>query len=145
MADMDTRGAKRRRWPEALKREIVAAASRPGASVSEVARQYDVNANQVSGWRRRFSQAGGSQAGGSQAGGSQAGEPLPTSSAMPSSRCGLVPVTITPTPGDEGAAPLACTLSDAIEIEVSGDVRIRVGSNFDGRALRRVLDVLRQR
>jgi transposase len=140
MADMDTRGAKRRRWPEALKREIVAAASRPGASVSEVARQYDVNANQVSGWRRRFSQAGGSQAGGS-----QAGEPLPTSSAMPSSRCGLVPVTITPTPGDEGAAPLACTLSDAIEIEVSGDVRIRVGSNFDGRALRRVLDVLRQR
>ena len=135
MADMDTRGAKRRRWPEALKREIVAAASRPGASVSEVARQYDVNANQVSGWRRRFSQAGGSQA----------GEPLPTSSAMPSSRCGLVPVTITPTPGDEGAAPLACTLSDAIEIEVSGDVRIRVGSNFDGRALRRVLDVLRQR
>jgi hypothetical protein len=40
---------------------------------------------------------------------------------------------------------LACTLSDAIEIEVSGDVRIRVGSNFDGRALRRVLDVLRQR
>jgi transposase len=54
MADMDTKGGKRRhrRWPEALKREIVAATLAPGASVSVVARQYDVNANQVFGWRR---------------------------------------------------------------------------------------------
>jgi len=36
-----------RSWPEALKREIVAAALLPGASVSAVARRYDVNANQV--------------------------------------------------------------------------------------------------
>lgn len=51
MSDMDTSGAKRRykRWPEALKREIVAATLVPGASVSVVARQYDVNANQVFG------------------------------------------------------------------------------------------------
>jgi transposase-like protein len=34
----------RKRWPEALKREIVAASLVPGASVSVVARQYDVNA-----------------------------------------------------------------------------------------------------
>ncbi len=50
MSDVDTSGAKRRRnkrWPEALKREIVAATNLPGASVSVVARQYDVNANQV--------------------------------------------------------------------------------------------------
>jgi len=49
MSDMDRSGAKRRykRWPEALKREIVAATLVPGASVSVVARQYDVNANQV--------------------------------------------------------------------------------------------------
>ena len=47
---MDTSGKERRRhrsWPEALKREIVAASFAPGASVSVVARQYDVNANQV--------------------------------------------------------------------------------------------------
>ena len=56
MSDMDTNGAKRRhkRWPEALKREIVAATLVPGASVSMVARQYDVNANQVFSWRRRY-------------------------------------------------------------------------------------------
>src|SRR5215211_753580 len=46
---------KRRRhraWPESLKREIVAASLVPGASVSRVARRYDVNANQVFAWRR---------------------------------------------------------------------------------------------
>ena len=129
MSDVDTNDGKRRRnkrWPEALKREIVAAAFAPGASVSVVARQYDVNANQVSGWRRRFSKAGNS---------------LPSSTSMP----GLVPVTIAPEPVDEGAAAPPPAASDTIEIEVSGDVRIRVGSGFDGGALRRILDVLRRR
>ena len=56
---MDTSRERRRnkRWPEALKREIVAASFAPGASVSVVARQYDVNANQVFGWRLRFADA----------------------------------------------------------------------------------------
>jgi len=44
-----------RSWPEALKREIVAASFAPGSSVSIVARQYDVNANQVFNWRKRYS------------------------------------------------------------------------------------------
>jgi len=56
MSDVDTNGGKRRRrnkrWPEALKREIVAATRLPGSSVSVVARQYDVNANQIFRWRR---------------------------------------------------------------------------------------------
>ena len=53
-AVMDTSLRVRRRhrsWPEALKREIVAASFAPGASVSVVARQYDVNTNQVFAWR----------------------------------------------------------------------------------------------
>jgi transposase len=52
---MDTNGKRRRnkRWPESLKREIVAATFAPGASVSVVAWQYDVNVNQVFGWRQR--------------------------------------------------------------------------------------------
>jgi transposase len=84
MSDMDTSGAKRRykRWPEALKREIVAATLVPGASVSVVARQYDVNANQVFGWRRRYRD-----------------EPA-TPSSLPSTP-GLVAVTITREPEDE--------------------------------------------
>ena len=44
-------------WPEALKREIVAACEAPGASVSMVARHYDVNSNQVFTWRRLYSGA----------------------------------------------------------------------------------------
>src|SRR5947209_16482807 len=43
-----------RSWPEALKREIVAASFAPGSSVSVVARHYDVNANQVFSWRKRY-------------------------------------------------------------------------------------------
>jgi transposase len=128
MSDMDTSGVKRRhkRWPEALKREIVAATLVPGASVSVVARQYDVNANQVFGWRRRHRD-----------------EPA-TPSSSPTTP-GLVPVTITREPEDEGAAVPMPAASETIEIDVAGNYRVRVGSSFDPRALRRVLDVLKRR
>src|SRR5262245_62205141 len=124
---MDTRDAKRRhkRWPEALKREIVAATSEPGASVSMVARRYDVNANQVFSWRRRYREAT---------------EPSPTS--LPTPR--LLPVTIAPAPEGEPAVPSTLAASDTIEIEVSGTYRVRVGSGFDPRSLKRVHDVLRR-
>ena len=123
MSDMDTNGAKRRhkRWPEGLKREIVAATLVPGASVSVVARQYDVNANQVFSWRLRYRD-----------------EPAMPSSSTP----GLVPVTITREPEDEGAGAPTPAASETIEIDVAGNYRVRVGSSFDPRALRRVLDVL---
>ncbi len=59
---------------------------------------------------------------------------------------GLVPVTITPRAGwRESASPPAPAVSETIEIEVGGDYRVRVGADFDGRALKRVLDVLRKR
>ena len=127
MSDMDTSGAKRRhkRWPEALKREIVAATFFPGASVLVVARHYDVNANQVFSWRRRYRES----------------EPPPSTSSTP----GLVPVTITPGPEDKAASTPAPTASETIEIDVAGNYRVRVGSSFDPRALRRVLDVLKRR
>ncbi|MDN5850829.1 MAG: transposase [Nitrococcus sp.] len=124
---MDTKSKRRnKRWPEALKREIVAASYLPNASVSVVARQYDVNANQVFGWRRRYREA----------------EQPPVSGL---STPGLVPVTITPGPDDEGVLPAAPTTPGRIEIEVGADYRVRVGSGFDARALGRVLDVLRKR
>ncbi|HEX2525284.1 MAG TPA: transposase [Geminicoccus sp.] len=47
LADTKQAGAKRRRWPDALKRELAAAAMAPGASVSVIARRHDVNANQL--------------------------------------------------------------------------------------------------
>ena len=42
----------RRRWSQEEKRRIVAQTLMPGASVSQVARRYDVNTNLVFTWRR---------------------------------------------------------------------------------------------
>jgi len=53
-ADTKQAGGKRRRWPEALKQELMAATLEPGASVALVARRHDVNANMLFKWRRRF-------------------------------------------------------------------------------------------
>ncbi len=131
MSDVDTSARKRRRskrWPEALKREIVAATRQPGASVSVVARQYDVNANQVFRWRHHYRDAH-----------QQSILPAPSPTPM------LVPVTVTPEREDAPLAPSTLAALDTIEIEVSDQYRIRVGSRFDGRALERVLDVLRKR
>ena len=126
---MDTSGERRRnkRWPEALKREIVAATLQPGASVSIVARQYNVNANQVFSWRRRYGEAS---------------KPV----TAPPSASGLVPVMIVP--GSEnviGTSSTTLSTAETIEIEVAGDCRVRVGADFDARALKRVLDILRKR
>lgn len=126
-AFMDTSDERRRRrWPETLKREIVAATLRPGASVSVVARQFDVNANQVFSWRRRYGDTR---------------EPSP----RPSSASGLVPVTVTTEPESEASVSSSSMVSGVIEIEVSGTYRVKVGAGFDARALKRVLDVLRTR
>lgn len=128
-AIMDTNDGKRRRnkrWPVALKREIVEATLQPGASVSVVARQYDVNANQVFAWRRRYLETG------------QVSVPAPS---LP----GLVPVTVTHGPECENRAAPGPAHCDGIEIEVGDDCRVRVGSDFDSRALKRVLDLLRKR
>jgi transposase-like protein len=121
---MDTSATGRRRnrsWPEALKREIVEAALAPGASVSVVARRYDVNSNQVFGWRKRFRE----------------GSLAPDAYDPPM----MVPVTVT---ADQDDA-LARGAADTIEIELAGKYRVRVGSGVDGKALRRVLDALERR
>jgi|SRR5689334_12995167 transposase len=50
---MEIRGARRLRT-KAERRQIVEETLKPGASVSQVARTYDVNANQVFHWRRQY-------------------------------------------------------------------------------------------
>src|SRR5947208_7992722 len=49
-----SRPARRRDWPEELKRQMVAETLEPGSSVSLVARRHDVNANQLFKWRREM-------------------------------------------------------------------------------------------
>ena len=90
------RRRRHRSWPESLKREIVAASLVPGASVSRVARRYDVNANQVFTWRRRYRDG--------------AAEPA---------ELRLLPVTVTPD-HPRGTAPAGA--SEVIEIVLADDV-----------------------
>jgi len=112
-----------RSWPEALKREIVAASFAPGSSVSIVARQYDVNANQVFNWRKLYRD--------------EASAP-----AIPSAPQ-LIPVVVT---SDQAVvAPQPSTVAETIEIDIAGRYRVRVSSGVDAQALRRVLDVLERR
>jgi transposase len=112
-----------RAWPEALKREIVAASFALGASVSTVARHYDVNANQVFSWRKRYRD-----------------EPrAPAVRSAPQ----LMPVVVTAE--QDAVATQPSTVAETIEIDLAGKYRVRVGSGVDAQALRRVLDVLERR
>src|SRR3954449_1697084 len=108
-----------RSWPKALKREIVAASLVPGASVSRGARRYDVNANQVFAWRRRYRDV--------------ASEPAALR---------LLPVTVTP---DHPRGTTPAGASELIEIVLTGGYRVRVGEGAQASTLRLVLDVLEQR
>ncbi len=136
-------GRGRRSWPEALKREIVAASCAPGASVSMVARRYDVNANQVFSWRKHYHSRDTLAAGTA-----MVATPAPV----------LVPVMITAepdcgvssAPGPEPSLPFAppalpVLIAAPIEIDLGLRYRLRVGAGFDGDALVRVLDILERR
>ena len=88
-----------------------------------VARQYDVNANQVFSWRKRYREA----------------SDQPSGASAPQ----LIPVVVTA--DRDAVAEQASSIPETIEIDVAGKYRVRVGCGFDGPALRRVLDVLERR
>ena len=44
----------RRRWSEEFKRRVVAEAAVPGVSAAAVARRYELNANLLFNWKRRY-------------------------------------------------------------------------------------------
>ena len=116
---MDTKKSVRRKaWPEAVKREIVAAATAPGASVAAVARQYGVNSNLVFTWRRRFA-------------------PLASDPGT-----AFLPVVVQPD-APPGVAPAPA--AEAIEIELPRGYRLRVSGTTKASAPRLVLDVLERR
>ena len=91
----------------------------PGASVSIVARQYNVNSNQVFAWRKVYGD---------------------TSVAVTSPQ--LVPVMVTPDQPVEAATAIS---SDVIEIDLPRGYRVRVGGSVRAASLRLVLDALERR
>ena len=44
----------RRRWSDTFKKRIVAEASEPGVTVTQIARRYDLDARRVSNWMKKF-------------------------------------------------------------------------------------------
>jgi transposase len=113
--EVDTKQVgRRRRWPEALKRRIVAETRESGASVSVVARRHDVNANQVFGWCRRY------------------GDAVSGAAAEPN---GLVPVTLV-------ASAAETVPAGSIEIGFGGGIMVRVTGAGEAATLRQVLTVL---
>jgi transposase len=108
---------RRRHWPVALKRQIVAETLAPGASASVIARRHDVNANQLFRWRRDWRDG--------LLGAADADQ-------------GLVPVEIA------GEASTSAG-SGVIEIELPPGVRVRVSGRVDAAALRQVLEMLSRR
>jgi transposase len=110
---------RRRHWPVALKRQIVAETLAPGASASMVARRHDVNTNQLFRWRRDW----------------RDGLLGPADADH-----GLVPVEIA---GREPCASAGTT--GVIEIELALGVRIRVSGRVDATALGQVLEILSRR
>ena len=108
-------GNRRRRWPEALKRQIVAETLEPGSSVSIVARRHDVNANQLFQWRRQLL------------------------AKSPASGGALLPVEIVPEQGRSRSAESG----GSIEIEFDNGARLRVRGAVASEMLCRVIDLLR--
>ena len=116
-----TVGRRRRSWTRDEKRQIVEESLEPGASIAEVARRHDLNANQLFAWRR------------------QMGVRSSASDVLTS----ILPVTIEPepsTPENGGSV----TTSQMEIILAEGD-RIIVWSDVEVAALSRVLKALSRR
>jgi transposase len=149
---VDTKGFRvserrhRRRWTIEQKRRIVEETLTPGASVSVVARRYDINANLLFKWKRE----------------AEAGE-LGRASAT-AEVADLVPIGVVGR-GDDGGPTLLARMADIpdgqrpseprhrvdlevrpgmIEIDLPCGARVRVDAAVDARALARVLGALKR-
>jgi transposase len=112
--------AKRRNWPEAFKRQVVAETLEPGSSVSIVARRHDLNTNQLFKWRRELLPK----------------EP-PTAA-----ETGLVPVEIVAAP-ERRPPRRRVERAGFIEIEFGCGARLCIRGEVVPKTLRQVIELLR--
>lgn len=101
-----------------FKRAVVEKSLVEGTSVSRLAREFNINANQVFTWRRQFAVQQGDAA---------------------ANACQLVPVTLLESPGT-GPVPAAPEASEAGVILLTvGTAQLRLEGDVDARALAQVL------
>jgi transposase len=113
-------GRKRRSWTRDEKRRIVEESLQEGASIAEVARRHEVNANLLFTWRRKMGV-----------------EPSEQNASM-----AILPVTIAPEPAPEGRWPDA---AGQMEIVLAEGERIIVWADVETAALSRILKALSRR
>lgn len=117
---------RRRRWAAEEKARIVAETMAPGMTVSAVARRHGVSRGLVFTWRR-----------------------LARSGALGGTAPRMIPVRIAGAEAPAAESPAAAAKrgrgAGLIEIDLGDGRRVRVGSDVDASALRRVLDALGQR
>jgi len=128
-----------RRWPSALKEEIVLATLEAGSTVASVARRYDLDPSQIYQWRKALKVSR---------------LPLTDGATLPE----FLPVEVCATEPDVqvrvesdkevtsacNRQPPSSSLTGIIEIQVGSRHRVRVGDSFASATLDRVLDVLRR-
>ena len=112
-------GRKRRSWKRDEKRQIVEESLQDGASIAEVARRHDLNANLLFTWRRQ----------------------LGLESIETNDLTRILPVTITA----EAMEERGLESSGQMEIILSGGERILVWTDVETAALSRVLKALGRR
>ena len=122
---VDAGGRRRRSWSVGEKQRMVEESLEPGASVSVVARRYDINANLLFSWRRLYQ------------------------SGLLTAETALVPVEISQPPVETVAATAEHRPSTAgrsrpgmIEIALTSGTRLRLRGSIDANVLRQVIDVL---
>jgi transposase len=107
----------KRLWNKAQKQLIVAETMKPGASVSKVSRQYDINANQIFHWIKL------------------------AEARSQKNKQQIVPI------GVIGAPPIpetcGVTTPRLIEIELPGGIKVRIDDDVRMPVLKSVLDMLR--
>lgn len=119
------RGVRQRRsYSLEDKRRIVAESYEPGTSVSQVARRNDINANLLFTWRRQLR------------------KPLRTQAPAALIPVELLRVKESDAPPARASGDSAPPATGMMEIVLVDGVRLRVDSQVDGAALRRVLAVL---
>jgi transposase len=121
--------ARRRRWSAGEKLRMVNELSRPGATVSLVARRNDINSSLLFKWRKLAREG--------------------AFGALPDGDAGFVPVRLAPASAapvaadEAAAAPAAGETSPVVEIALPNGCRLRVPADIEASSLHRLVTVLK--